>query len=73
MEYGPSTRRVIDFAKPDKAWGSNPLGQSGVLFDRHYADQAKHFVEGGYVHERLSQDDVQAHTASTLILRPGAP
>ena len=73
VEYGPSTRRVIDFAKPDKAWGSNPLGQSGVLFDRHYADQAKHFIEGGYVHERLSQDDVQAHTASTLILRPGAP
>jgi penicillin amidase len=73
VQYGPSTRRVIDFAKPEKAWGISPLGQSGVLFDRHYADQAQRFVEGGYVRERLSEEDVRAHTESTLTLQPGSP
>jgi integrase len=33
---GPSTRRIIDFADPGQACGINPVGQSGVLFDKHY-------------------------------------
>ena len=67
---GPSTRRVIDFAHPDKAVGINPVGQSGVLFDAHYADQAPLFAEGLYVQEYLSAADVKAHSKSTLTLTP---
>ena len=70
VTYGPSTRRVIDFASPSKAVGINPVGQSGVLFDAHYSDQAERFAEGIYVPQYLSQKDVQAHTESTLTLRP---
>jgi penicillin amidase len=70
VSAGPSTRRVIDFGDPSKAVGINPLGQSGVLFDRHYADQAERFVEGLYVPQYLSAADVTAHTKSTLTLRP---
>ena len=29
--YGPSTRRIIDFAEPDKSIGINPLGQRCAL------------------------------------------
>lgn len=67
---GPSTRRVIDFGSPGNAVGINPLGQSGVLFDAHYADQAERFAAGVYVPQYLSQKDVKAHTESTLTLRP---
>jgi penicillin amidase len=67
---GPSTRRVIDFGDPTKAVGVNPLGQSGVLFDRHYADQASRFVEGLYVPQHITAADVKAHTKSTLKLQP---
>jgi penicillin amidase len=67
---GPSTRRVIDFANPSKAVGINPVGQSGVLFDTHYSDQAERFAAGVYVPQHLSQKDVKAHTESTLTLRP---
>jgi penicillin amidase len=61
---------VIDFAQPDKSVGINPVGQSGVLFDAHYADQAELFAEGLYMRQFLSAADVKAHTKSTLTMRP---
>lgn len=70
VSYGPSTRRVIDFADASKAMGINPVGQSGVLFDAHYQDQAKTFIAGGYVPQHLSEADVKASTRSTLTLTP---
>lgn len=70
VSYGPSTRRVIDFADPNHAVGINPVGQSGVLFDAHYADQAARYADGVYVPQYLSAADVKAHTQSTLTLQP---
>jgi penicillin amidase len=70
VKSGPSTRRVIDFAQPDKAIGINPVGQSGVLFDKHYDDQAALFSEGLYMRQYLSAADVKAQTKTTLTLRP---
>ena len=70
VSYGPSTRRVIDFADAAKAVGINPVGQSGVLFDRHYADQAERHAEGIYVPQHLDAADVKANTRSTLTLHP---
>lgn len=70
VTYGPSTRRLIDFAQPDKALGITPVGQSGVLFDAHYRDQARTFIDGGYVPQHLSSADVQAATRSSLRLAP---
>jgi penicillin amidase len=72
VSYGPSTRRVIDFAAPGQSVGINPVGQSGVLFDAHYSDQAALFVAGGYLSQHLSEADVAAHTHSTLTLSPAA-
>ncbi|MEI6732929.1 MAG: penicillin acylase family protein [Comamonadaceae bacterium] len=71
VSYGPSTRRVIDFADASKALGISPVGQSGVLFDAHYKDQAATFVAGGYVAQHLSEADVAANTRSILTLAPG--
>ncbi|MBA1201581.1 penicillin acylase family protein [Pseudomonas capeferrum] len=48
VTYGPSTRRLIDFADPERSLTINPVGQSGVLFDSHYADQAEDYIEGRY-------------------------
>ncbi|MET1079777.1 MAG: penicillin acylase family protein [Pseudomonas sp.] len=68
--YGPSTRRLIDFAQPDQSLGINPVGQSGVLFDAHYADQAADYIQGRYQPQHSGEDDVAAHTRSTLRLLP---
>lgn len=70
VQYGPSTRRIIDFAVPEQALGINPLGQSGVRFDRHYADQAKAYMQGQYVQQHLSEEDIGQNTKSTLRLLP---
>jgi len=70
VTYGPSTRRVIDFADASRAVGINPVGQSGVLFDTHYADQAERYIAGEYVPQHLSEDNVQAYTKSRLRFKP---
>lgn len=70
VSYGPSTRRLIDFADAGQALGINPVGQSGVLFDPHYGDQAQDFIAGRYRPMRLHPADVAAGTRSTLVLRP---
>ncbi len=70
--YGPSTRRLIDLADPAHGLGINPVGQSGVPFDRHYADQAERYIEGHYVPMHMSDEDVQANTRDTLKLVPRA-
>jgi len=70
VTYGPSTRRVIDFADAGQAVGINPVGQSGVLFDRHYRDQADTYIRGGYVRQWLAEADVAANTRSVLTLMP---
>ncbi|KAB5618124.1 penicillin acylase family protein [Pseudomonas putida] len=48
VNYGPSTRRLIDFADAGQALTINPVGQSGVPFDRHYSDRAEDYVQGRY-------------------------
>ncbi len=70
---GPSTRRLIDFAQPERALGINPVGQSGVLFDAHYSDQASPFARGLYMPQHLAEKDIAAHTRSTLTLKPKQP
>ena len=61
---------VASFERAGKAVGINPVGQSGVLFDKHYADQAERFAEGIYVPQHLSKKDVAKHSESTLTLEP---
>lgn len=68
--YGPSTRRLVDFADPEHALGINPVGQSGVLFDQHYRDQAEPYAQGEYFPERFSTEDIEANSRSSLTLIP---
>lgn len=70
VAYGPSTRRIIDFAAPEKSLGINPVGQSGVRFDKHYADQAETYMQGQYFPQHLGMEDVKQNTQSTLRLLP---
>jgi len=70
VTYGPSTRRLIDFADPAHALTINPVGQSGVPFDAHYGDQAQSYIEGGYEQAHFSDEEVTANTRGTLKLLP---
>ncbi|WP_085647007.1 MULTISPECIES: penicillin acylase family protein [unclassified Pseudomonas] len=70
VTYGPSTRRLVDFADPAHSLTINPVGQSGVPFDSHYDDQAEAYVDGLYVQAHFSDEEVTANTRSTLKLLP---
>ncbi|PWB31696.1 penicillin acylase family protein [Pseudomonas sp. SDI] len=67
VTYGPSTRRLVDFADTGTALSINPLGQSGVLFDRHYRDQAQDYIEGRYQRALMG---LAGETEGTLRLVP---
>ncbi|WP_122553274.1 penicillin acylase family protein [Pseudomonas viridiflava] len=71
VNYGPSTRRIIDFADPANSLGINPVGQSGVPFDKHYSDQAKAYINGEYMKQHFSEQDVVEHTEGVLRFVPG--
>lgn len=70
VTYGPSTRRLVDFADPVHGLTINPVGQSGVPLDSHYDDQAEAYVEGIYAQAHFSEEEVLANTRSTLKLLP---
>ncbi len=53
VNYGPSTRRLVDFADAATALTINPVGQSGVVFDAHYDDQADDYARGRYHKTRM--------------------
>ncbi|MGL4315900.1 MAG: penicillin acylase family protein [Pseudomonas sp.] len=68
--YGPSTRRLIDLADAAHGLGINPVGQSGVPFDKHYDDQAKAYISGQYLPMHFNEDEVKANSRETLLLTP---
>ncbi|WP_342245036.1 penicillin acylase family protein [Pseudomonas sp. OTU5201] len=69
--YGPSTRRLVDLADAEHALGINPVGQSGVPFDRHYKDQAEAYMRGEYVPMHFAENEVKANSREVLKLVPG--
>ena len=46
------------------------MGQSGVLFDPHYKDQADAYMRGEYVPMHLDAEAIKANSRSQLILHP---
>ena len=66
-------RRLIDFADPSQSLTINPVGQSGVPFDRHYSDQAQSYIEGDYSTPHLDETEIQLNTRSLLRLVPNQP
>jgi penicillin G amidase len=67
---GPSTRRVIDFSDPDKSWGILPTGQSGVVSDPHYDDQALDYAMGKFRRHLVTEQAVNENLASELVFIP---
>ncbi len=66
VKAGPSTRRIIDFALPEKAWGILPMGNSGHLLSPFYNDQVQLFIEGKYREELLDLADEQVRFKMTF-------
>ena len=57
---GPSTRRLIDFAKPQDSLTILPTGNSGHVFSPYYDNQAEMFAKGEYRQALYDWRDIEA-------------
>lgn len=60
VKKGPSARRIIDFADPANSLGITPTGNSGVVLDPHYDDQAQTFLKRQYRPQILDLDELKS-------------
>jgi len=67
---GPSTRRLIDYADPEHSLTILPTGNSGNFMSPYYDDQAAMFMTGQYRELRLTEEQIEAHTAHELCMKP---
>ena len=72
VNAGPSTRRIVDFSRPERALGINPTGQSGYPFDRHYDDQAELFYTGQLRSQLMNREEILDERRRVLRLRPSS-
>ena len=69
--WAPSYRQIIDMGDLSKSQSIHPPGQSGHLASPHYDDLAQPWLEGEYHPMLWTRQQVEAQTASTLILKSG--
>lgn len=69
---GPSTRRLVDFAQPERVLEIMPTGNSGIPFSKWYSDQAESFIRGKYREARITKEQIEKNTVFTLSLMPRA-
>lgn len=67
---GPSTRRLIDFAQPNRVMEILPTGNSGIPSSKWYRDQAEKFVRGNYREARMTMEQIEKNTVEKMILKP---
>ncbi len=67
---GPSTRRLIDFAQPDRVLEILPTGNSGIPSSNWYRDQADMYMRGNYREARITIEQIEKYTTDKMILKP---
>ena len=70
VKSGPSTRRVIDFAEPEKSYGILPLGISGHYLSPFFKNQMERFLSGKYRLQIMSKNLLEKHTKTKLEIVP---
>ncbi len=66
---GASTRRIIDFAKPQKSWGINPIGISEHILSPFYKDELQMFIKGQYRPQLMDIEDIEKSQKHELTLQ----
>jgi penicillin amidase len=65
-----SLRMVADLSDEDKVLAILPGGVSGRMFDPHYKDQIRAFINGQKLYWWLSDKSIKVHSRTTLVLNP---
>ncbi len=70
VKSGASTRQVINLADIYNAYSVIPTGNSGRIFNSHYDDQIKLWLNGEYHEVFTDRKDVEKKSKSKLLLIP---
>ncbi|MEM8894383.1 MAG: penicillin acylase family protein, partial [Bacteroidota bacterium] len=70
VTFGPSTRRIIDFADVGSSESILPTGQSGNIFSEHYEDQAEMYANGQWRRMLFEEEDIKGGGFRKLMLNP---
>jgi penicillin amidase len=71
LDYlGPSTRQIYDLGDVNNGRAVTPPGQSGQVFQRHYADQIQLWLAGGYRRLTMDREAIERSNYDLLLLRP---
>jgi penicillin amidase len=70
VKFGPSMRRIIDFANPDVSFSVLPTGQSGYFMAPHYDDQFTIFNANTFRSQLMNKDEIVKQAGKPLILQP---
>ena len=70
VTFGPSTRRIIDFADVGSSESILPTGQSGNIFSEHYKDQAEMYADGKWRLMLFDEEDMKDQGFRKLTLVP---
>ncbi len=70
VTFGPSTRRIIDFADVGSSESILPTGQSGNIFSEHYKDQAEMYADGKWRPMLFDEEDIKDQGFRKLTLVP---
>jgi penicillin amidase len=70
VTFGPSTRRIVDFADVGSSESILPTGQSGNVFSDHYKDQAEMYAEGKWRPMLFDEEDIRKDEFRKLIFNP---
>lgn len=66
VKAGPSTRRIINFAHPERSWGILPAGNSGHVMSPFFKDQVERFLEGKYRPQLLEVSSEEIYSKMTF-------
>lgn len=67
---GPSTRQIVDMARPSSRFSVITTGQSGQPFHKHYSDQTLLWLNGDYKNVLMDREEIENSGWNKLILAP---
>lgn len=69
----PSTRRLVDYGDLGRCYTILPSGNSGILTNRHYDDQAAMYLRGEYRVVNFTDEQVRKDARETMVFLPVKP
>lgn len=70
MVTGPSTRQIVDLSNINNSYAVIASGNSGILASKHYDDQVKLWLNGGYKRITLGRNEILKNKEGILYLVP---